>query len=52
MQPIEGFTDKDFISICDLLAIKDEDLKSIILQCGYPPLWKRTASFETLVHII
>jgi len=52
MQPIEGFTDKDFISICDLLAIKDEDLKSIILQYGYPPLWKRTASFETLVHII
>lgn len=52
MQPIEGFTDKDFISICDLLANKDEDLKSIILRYGYPPLWKRTASFETLVHII
>jgi len=52
MQPIEGFTEKDFISICDLLAIKDEDLQSIILQYGYPPLWKRTASFETLVHII
>jgi len=52
MKPIEGFTDKDFISICDLLATKDGDLQSIILQYGYPPLWKRTASFETLVHII
>ena len=52
MQPIQGFTDKNFISICNTLAIKDPDLQSIIFQYGYPPLWKRTACFETLVHII
>lgn len=47
-----AFTDKNFISICDTLAINDPDLHSIIHQYGYPPFWKRTASFETLVHII
>ena len=46
------FTDKNFKSICNKLAKKDADLQSIIHQHGYPPLWKRTASFETLVHII
>jgi len=52
MEPTEGFTDKNFISICDNLAIMDQDLKAIILQYGYPPLWNRTATFETLIHII
>ncbi len=52
MQPIEGFTDRNFISICDELAIKDPDLQAIIVQYGYPPFWKRGATFETLVHII
>ena len=46
------FTDKNFKSICDNLATDDPDLQSIIQQYGYPPFWKRTASFETLVHII
>src|SRR4249919_3689990 len=52
MQPISGFTENNFISICDTLGMRDRDLQAIILQHGYPPLWKRTASFETLVHII
>jgi DNA-3-methyladenine glycosylase II len=52
MQPIAGFTDKNFISVCDALAIKDPDLRAIICQYGYPPLWRRTPTFETLVHII
>ena len=46
------FTDKNFKSICDNLTTNDSDLQSIIKQYGYPPLWKRAASFETLVHII
>lgn len=46
------FTDKNFKSICDNLATADPDLQSIIQQYGYPPFWKRAASFETLVHII
>jgi DNA-3-methyladenine glycosylase II len=52
VQAIKAFTDKNFISICNTLAIKDPDLQSIISQYGYPPLWKRAASFETLIHII
>ena len=46
------FTDKNFKSICDNLSTDDPDLESIIHQYGYPPLWKRAATFETLVHII
>ena len=46
------FTDKNFKSICNRLAKKDAHLQSIIHQYGYPPMWKRPASFETLVHII
>lgn len=46
------FTDKNFISICATLAKQDADLHSIIHQYGYPPMWKRNATFETLVHII
>ncbi len=52
MPAIQRFTDKKFISICDELAIKDPALQSIISKYGYPPLWKRAAGFETLIHII
>ena len=47
-----SFTDENFISLCDHLALKDPDLGSVIQQYGYPPLWTRPASFETLIHII
>ena len=46
------FDDKSFISICDHLATNDTELHFIIHQYGYPPFWKRPASFETLIHII
>lgn len=46
------FSEHNFISICDKLIQKDADLKIIIDQYGYPPMWKRVASFETLIHII
>ena len=46
------FNDANFILICDSLAAQDESLKIIITKYGYPPLWKRAASFETLIHII
>lgn len=46
------FSEHNFISICDELIQKDADLKIIIDQYGYPPMWKRIASFETLIHII
>ena len=48
----ECFDEDNFCLLCDKIASKDEDLKLIITQFGYPPFWSRPASFETLVHII
>jgi DNA-3-methyladenine glycosylase II len=49
---MESFDKNNFHSLCDVLAKKDPDLKNIIKQYGYPPLWSRVASFATLIHII
>lgn len=40
----------NFHGICDELAAKDKDLQAVILAHGYPPLWTRPNTFETLVH--
>jgi DNA-3-methyladenine glycosylase II len=48
----EQFSYSNFHSICDKLAAGDSDLALIIQNHGYPPLWSRPNSFETLVHII
>ena len=37
---------------CDQLAKTDADLGRIITAYGYPPLWTRPNTFESLVHII
>ncbi len=52
MKIINSFTTNNFKSICDLLAAKDADLKKIINAHGYPPMWSRKPTFETLIHII
>jgi len=52
MNAVLFFKEENFIAICDELIKKDADLKLIINQFGYPPMWKRQASFETLIHII
>jgi DNA-3-methyladenine glycosylase II len=49
---MQCFNEDNFISLCNKLAGKDKDLKAVIKQYGYPPLWRRTASFATLIHII
>eukprot|EP01037_Dinobryon_pediforme_P011280 gene11280-11367_t len=46
------FTRSNYHSICDELAAVDADLDGIIKTYGYPPLWSRPNTFETLVHII
>ena len=46
------FSASNFHSICDTLARKDKDLAAVIKQYGYPPMWTRPNSFETLVHFI
>jgi DNA-3-methyladenine glycosylase II len=47
-----SFDNSVFASLCDKLAKKDPHLKEIITAYGYPPMWSRRPSFETLVHII
>jgi DNA-3-methyladenine glycosylase II len=49
---INKFTPSDFHTICDKLALADTHLAEIIKAHGYPPLWSRPNTFETLVHII
>lgn len=46
------FSKNTFRKICDQLAKADKDLSHIIQAYGYPPMWTRPNSFETLVHII
>jgi len=49
---LQTFTKASFHSICDKLAAKDKDLAAIIKAHGYPPMWTRPNTFETLIHII
>ena len=46
------FNEDNFNKICNELSGKDKQLAGIAEQYGYPPLWKRTATFQTLIHII
>ena len=48
----EKFNKTNFIHYCDLLAERDSDLAAVIHGHGYPPMWTRPASFQTMVHII
>src|SRR5690349_14126159 len=48
----EIFNDQNFYKLCDSLAAKYSVFESIIKQHGYPPLWSRKPTFETLIHII
>jgi len=46
------FTQVTYHPICDKLASIDSDLHYIIATYGYPILWSRPNTFESLVHII
>lgn len=46
------FSPENFHSICDELASNDKELMFIKKSYGYPPMWTRPNTFETLVHII
>jgi DNA-3-methyladenine glycosylase II len=48
----QQFTSATYHSICDQLAQMDADLATVIELYGYPPMWSRPNTFETLVHII
>jgi DNA-3-methyladenine glycosylase II len=46
------FTEDNFRSLCGQLIETDHDLKLIIENYGYPPMWIRDNTFETLILTI
>lgn len=46
------FNSANFSKLCDKLAKKDTDLARIIKEHGYPPIWTRPASFQSLILFI
>ncbi|PSK91232.1 DNA-3-methyladenine glycosylase family protein [Taibaiella chishuiensis] len=46
------FNEDNYQQLCDHMAGGDPDLKRILDTYGYPPMWTRPNTFETLVHII
>jgi len=48
----ETFNEENLQSLYDSVAGIDKDLEEIIKEYGYPPLWIRPNSFETLVLTI
>jgi len=48
----QQFTAANFHTICDTLAGADAHLAGIIQTYGYPPMWSRPNTFESLIHII
>ena len=49
---LNTFSQSGFHSRCDELADTDAQLATIIRTHGYPPMWNRPNTFETLVHFI
>ena len=46
------FHKENFSTLCDLLSKKDRHFKAIIKQHGYPPMWTRPNTFQTLILTI
>jgi len=49
---VQTFDSANFHLFCDKLTRKDRELKGIITQHGYPPLWTRPNTFQTLILTI
>lgn len=49
---IHQFSSENFHGICNGLAKSDDHLAQILTTYGYPPMWTRPNTFESLVHII
>jgi DNA-3-methyladenine glycosylase II len=49
---IKQFNSTTFQTICNELTAQDAELSQIIQSYGYPPMWSRPNTFESLVHII
>lgn len=46
------FNTSNFEENCQKVASMDKDLAQVISEHGYPPVWNRPNTFESLVHII
>jgi len=46
------FNENNFQELCDKLFRKDKDLRRIGKEHGYPPMWVRPATFQTLILFI
>jgi DNA-3-methyladenine glycosylase II len=49
---IQRFSEENLQELYNKLARKDKDLRAILNQYNYPPVWIRPNSFETVVLII
>ena len=52
MPLVDIFHTGNFKSLCSKLARQDADLAGIIKKHGYPPMWTRPATFQSLVLFI
>lgn len=52
MSAFETFNQDNFNDLCAELARRDKDLGKILEEHGYPPMWTRPATFQTLVLTI
>jgi len=48
----QTFDSNNFYQLCDKLSRKDRDLRSVIKEHSYPPMWTRPATFQTLILTI
>lgn len=46
------FNENNFRQLCDEVCTKDKELINILNQYGYPPMWTRPCTFQTLIHFI
>lgn len=49
---IEIFDEENFETLCNQLAAKDKQLRSVISEFGHPPMWVRPNSFQTMILFI
>jgi DNA-3-methyladenine glycosylase II len=49
---MQTFHQDNFTHLCDVLSKKDTHLRAIIKRHGYPPMWTRPNTFQTLVLTI
>lgn len=49
---MQRFNEENFHPLCDKLASIDLDLRRIIDEYGYPPMWTRENTFSTLILTI